>query len=408
MPDPTISTTIDGYELTWSSGVSIAARRLKVHSDGRITCQIYIYSGNTRLYPETQTNLTSNVSRDRLITALKKTTEAYDWQTIIFQMSQALQQLVREGEPVQELWTHEANSELQWVLEPFLIRGLPTVIFGEKGVLKSTLSLILYTCLTLPWVDNPLGVSAPPSPVRTLYLDWELPGDIAQRNLRNISTGMGLPNLPLLHRRCRRPLAEDLEQIANHIHQHHVDVVIIDSLARACGGELVKAEPANDFFEALDRLNVTSLIVAQTSKEETGKRRKTIYGNALFTYYARSIWELCKADAIGDIDEVNIALFNRWANLSREYSPLGYRVTFGPGVTTIERNSVSLHDFANKVNTGAAIVDALRSGPKSVSQITEEIDATENAVRLQLSKLGKRGLVVNMARGTWGLAERTP
>jgi len=282
---------------------------------------------------------------------------------------------------------------------------VPTVIFGEKGVAKSTLALVFYICLTLPWVDNPLGLTAPGRSIPTLILDYELPADIALRNAKHFQEGMGLPSFPLYHRRSTRPLAAEVEEISQHIKRIRAEVLIIDSLARACGGELVKTEPANEFFEALDRLHITSLIIAQTSKD-TETKRKTIYGNALFTYYARSIFELCMAEGMS-ANEIDVALFHRWANLTRRYPDMGFHLNFNEHKTTIESQSVSVAEFRGKVSLGKAILTELRDGKLSVSEITERLGGQENSIKVTLTRLKNKGQVFHFKEEKlWGLASQ--
>jgi len=404
MAQPQIKDSLDGYEFAWPD-LTIKVSRLHMHSsDGRITGELLISSPkaqNKAIYPPSAFNFTSDTSRTRLIKTLQEAFPQWNWQDILYYVCKATTDRVREGEPIRELWTSEEIPSPEYVLEPLLMKGLPTIIFGEKGVTKSTLSLVVYICLMLPWFDNPLGWKVPSRPVKTAILDYELPGVVAQYNAKRIQEGMELPPLPLYHRKCRIPLANDLEQVASWVSKLGIEVLIIDSLARACGGDLNKTEPANNFFEALDKLNVTSLILAQTSKDPDTKR-KTIYGNALFTYYARNIFELCRSD-FSQEDEIDAALFHRWSNLSKLYPDMGFKITFNETGTHIESQPVSAAEFISKVNTQKAILDALKSGPMSVKELSEATGATDNSVRVILSRLKRRGLLVNPDKGRWGL-----
>jgi len=405
MTQPEVKDSLNGYEFLWPD-LTIKVSRLHMHSsDGRITGELLISSPtvkNKAIYPPSAFNFTSERSRTSLIKTLQEAFPQWQWQDILYYVCKATTDRVREGEPIRELWTSDNIPEPEYILEPILMKGLPAIIFGEKGVTKSTLSLIIYICLTLPWYDNPLGWKVPAQSVKTAILDYELPGSIAQYNAKRIQEGMMLPPLPVLHRRCRIPLADDIEQIANWTSKFGIEVLIIDSLARACGGDLNKTEPANNFFEALDKLNVTSLILAQTSKDPDTKR-KTIYGNALFTYYARNIFELCRSD-FSQEDEIDAALFHRWSNLSKLYPDTGFKITFNETGTHIETQPISAAEFIHKVNLQKAILDALKSGSMSVKELSETTGATDNTIRVILSKLKKRNIVVNPEKGRWGLA----
>lgn len=406
MSIPKVTETVGGFLFSWvEEELKISISHIRSHSsDGRVTGELLISSAESGkpLYPQTSFNFTSERTRSGLIKTLLMMDEGRPWEAIINQMSVIVVERARAGEPIRELWTSDNIPAPEYLLEPLLIRGLPTIIFGEKGVTKSILSLIVYTCLLLPWEENPLGWKVPARSTRTAILDYELPGGIAQWNAKRIQVGMGLPDFPLFHRRCRAPLADDIEQIMNWITKLDIKVIIIDSLARACGGELNKTEPANAFFEALDKLNITSLILAQTSKDIDSKR-KTIYGNALFTYYARNIFELCRSD-FSQEDEIDVGLFHRWSNLSKTYPDTGFKLNFNGRGIHIESQPVSVNEFRAKVNTQKAILDALKIGIMSVKQLVETTGASEGNTRVILTRLKKQGITQNMEEGKWGLS----
>jgi hypothetical protein len=404
MSPPTINDILGGYEFIWPD-LNIKATRIRMHaSDGRITGELLISSSlveGKAIYPPSSFNFTADRSRSSLAKTLNEDFPKWDWKDILNLVCKATADRIREGEPIRELWTSEDIPKPEYLLEPLLIKGLPTIIFGEKGVTKSTLALVIYICLTLPWHDNPLGWKVPTRSTKTAILDYELPGIIAQYNAKRIQEGMGLGPIPLYHRRCRIPLSDDIEQILGWVSKLGIEVVIIDSLARACGGDLIKTEPANDFFEAIDKLNVTSLILAQTSKDIETKR-KTVYGNALFTYYARNIFELCRSD-FSQEDELDVGLFHRWSNLSKTYPDMGFRITFNEKGTHIESQPVSVAEFKTKVDSQKAIMDALKSGAMSVKELADITGVSESNTRVILSRLKKRGITQNIVEGKWGL-----
>ena len=409
MSKPIIEEQIGGYQFVWKEeDLAIAVSKLKSHnSDGRITGEILIKAPAENpqpIYPQTSVNFTSERSRTGLVKTLESLDSHFPWQEIISQLSLATIDRARTGEEVQELWTHRDVPKLEFLLEPVIIKGVPNIIFGEKGVTKSTLSLVFYICLILPWTDNPLGLVAPNRSIKTLVLDYELPGDIAQRNAKQLQEGMDLPAFPLYHRRCFAPLAEEIEQIANHVNNMKAECVIIDSMARACGGELNKTEPANAYFEALDKLKVSSLSLGQTSKDIESKR-KSIYGNALFTYYGRNIFELCKSETMNE-NELDVALFHRDSNLTKHYPNMSFHFTFNEHKTTIERQPINITEFIQKVSIKKAILEQLKQGALPAKDIATAITSSESAVKMALSRLNKQGLVVRLGSGLWGLQEQ--
>ena len=201
---PIITDTFSGYAFEWEvEKLQIIVSNLHFHnSDGRLTGELLLKSLKTGnpIYPPTDFNFKSEPTRTKLANALDKVNEDYPWHEIINQLSLAVIERARKGAETQELWTDVEVPPLEFLLEPLIIKGVPNIIFGDKGVTKSTLSLIIYTCLILPWVNNPLELPVPQKSVKTLILDYELPGYIAQRNAKKIQEGMGLAPYPLYHR----------------------------------------------------------------------------------------------------------------------------------------------------------------------------------------------------------------
>ena len=403
--NPIITEEVGGYFFDWQpENVQIKVSHIQVGKGGKVGGEILILSKGEGLHaPTAFESFASESKRTELIRTLLQDHPSYDWKDILQVLCYEVLKRARTGEPLQELWTNIDVPPLEYLIDPLLIKGVPTIIFGEKGVAKSMLSLVLYIILSLPWYDNPLDIIAPKESVKTLILDYEVPGYIAQLNTKRIQEGMGLPAFPLYHQRCYFPLADEIETIQHKIYEGKFSAVIIDSLGRAAGGDLSKdTEGANRFFGALDKLNVTSLILAQTSKDaET--RKKSIYGSVFFTYYARSIFELCKSDE-PDEDEISIALFHRFANLTKLQKPMGFHLNFSENKTTINREPVSLTEFKDKIGTQTRILHTLKQGAMNALQLHAELpDLTENNIRAVLTTLKHKNKVILIDRGTYGL-----
>ncbi len=405
MAKPEITETIGGLDYFWPEhAVYIYVKRIK-SSDDKVAGEITILNEDKEIiYPPTLTNFTADRTRNSLAKTLTGLDKARPWSDIINSLSVSVLDITRRGEPVRELWTSEDVAPLEYLLDPLIIKGVPNIIFGDKGAAKSTMGLIAYICLLLPWDDNPLGFIAPKRSIKSLLLDYELPGEIAKRNAKYFTDGMGLGPVPLYHRRCSAPLASEVEQIANQIKEVGAECLIIDSLARASGGELNKTEPANAFFETLDKLNITSLILAQTSKDKEGKH-KSVFGSALFTYYARNIFEICKQESLRD-NILDVAMFHRHSNLTKIHRDMGFRLTFNGTKNTISRESVDLGEFMEKVSTQKAIFNELKTGAMSPIDLSAETGSKVETVKVVLNRLKKRGLVVNSEYGKWGLPAR--
>ena len=402
---PSITENINGFTFNWNDQhLEIKVSRLHLHKDGRVIGELLITTSakdfkSPILHPPTQINFTADRTRKELSNTLKEKYPQWEWLTIIDQLAYKIQELAREGEPVKEIWTSEDAPPPEYLLEPILVKGVPTVIFGEKGVAKSRLSILIATCLLLPWHDNPLGLIAPRQSIKTLILDWETEWDIVRYEAKRLQVGMNLPVFPVYYRRCNLPLADDIEQIQQHIEKTKAEVLIIDSLGAASGGELNKAEIALNFFTALRRLKKTSLIIAQTSKSDEGK--KSIFGSTYFTYYSRSIFELCKSEDTGE-DDMHIALFHRWCNVSRTHPPMGFALHFNETGMRVESEPVSVREFLAKIGVQQKVLEILKSGAMTTKEIMDTLDINRGNADMTTKRLRDKGKIIKI-EDKWGL-----
>jgi hypothetical protein len=201
-------------------------------------------------------------------------------------------------------------------------------------------------------------------------------------------------------------LAEDLPQIQNKIEETNANVVIIDSLGLAVGGDLNLTEPALKFYGALRHIPVTPIIIAQTSKDINNKR-KTVYGNALYEYLARNIWEINKQQDKGSNIAV-LTLYHRKPPPFKGYSePMGFRFTFSYDNTVIEpteANGDKAEDFKGLSDTDVvlSILDTENRPltPKEITDLTEPKLSNGN-VRQALMRLKNNSKILRNEDGSY-------
>lgn len=405
---PQINQTLGGYHFTWEKEMlEVTVSRLKQHKDGRVTGEILITTSAPAYNPhlhQAQFNFSSTHSRRDLARSLEERySKLADWDTILEQLCVYTLDRVRRGEPVVELWTKEDASPPEYLLEPLILRNYPTIIFGDPSTAKSTVALILTQVMMLPWRDNPLGLAAPERSVRCLFLDYETDPDTIRWLLTMLQRGMELPPLSLNYRHCALPLPQDIEQVRRHIDDYQAEVIIIDSLGLACGGDLKEAESALALFSALRLLRTTSLILAHTAKNPETKK-KTVFGSVFFEAQARSIWEIRKAQDTGE-DELDVALFHRKPPpFQKLCAPIGLTIKYGPDTMTISQGQPrSVAEFLGALGTQAQIEELLKDGPMSPKGIMEALDISRGAVDMALKRLKNKQKVVKLEDGKWGL-----
>lgn len=405
MNKPDVEETISGYRLNWpDKSIEISVSRLKQHTDGRTTGWLVIKTtGETPLLlHQADFNFSSTQSLDRLAKYIAIKYESADWPSILEQLRYYILERLREGEPVIELYSGDYVEPSSYLIHPIIPEGQPTIIFGEPAVGKSQTALILFLCLILPWYDNPLGLVVPTRGVRAFYADYESNDKLTKRRLKYLQEGMNIPPVTLPYRRCLLPFSDDIERFKKDIDAFKTEVLFIDSQAQAVGGDIMNPERAVSYFEALRKLNITTVTLAQTQKDPE-KQIKTILGPGIFSYYARSIWELRKSQEEGS-NKLNLALYHRKSNEDALSRPICFSITFNENKTFIKRQNLEeVPDFFQRMALKKRIYEELRGGPLTKNELAEVLVAKESVVSKDLSQMKVSGTVVKLGDNKWGL-----
>ncbi len=412
MIKPDIQQTLGGFIFTWDDHkIRVNVGRIKQHKDNRLTAWlIFVNTASTEggLIHQCELNFAASSSQNTLANTLEKKNNKPPWDIIIEQVRYYVIDSVRQGEPVETISTGSADIlPITYLVHPLLPEGQPTILFGEPGAGKSRIANLLYICLALPWWDNPLGLTVPDNPVVPLILDWETDRNTTLWRIKAMVEGMELPMIDVHYRRCLTRIADDLDQIKLAIEKVGANCLIIDSLAAACGGELMKPETAEEFFTAVRQLNMTTFIIAQTQKDPE-LRRKSILGSTIFEYYARSIWEIKKSQTAGE-DEMHVALMHTKANESKHHKSLNYRFFFNEDHITVSTEKMTdVADFSGNVPLKERIRLELMHGPLTAKELSENLEQSASYLSktLSLMKSDKnlRNRVVNLGENKWGLA----
>lgn len=403
--------SIDGrgstYTLVWTQEqLQIVVSQIHAHKDGRVTSELLITTSREDYdYPhllQTSFNLTAARSRSELA---KKLATKYDqinqeeFDTILEQLCLRVLEKFRAGEEVVELWSGEDIVAPSYKLAPLIAENKANILFGDPGSGKSTLALSFAIILQLPWTDNPFGLE--PKQSKVLYLDWETDHADMSYVLNALIRGLALPMFYVNYRRCFTRLADDIEPIRKICEENQIDTIIIDSAGLACGGDLNLTEPVTMFFTALRSLSVTSIIVHHTTKE--GKRKKTPFGSTYFTVQSRTIYEV-KGSQEADSNVLHVGLFHYKKNIGGKIKPMGFRFTYEGNTIKVEPEDVKdVPGFVSEFPLSIQIKGELTSGMKTIIELAEILDKTQQTVGTTLRRMAERNQVVKIDKHYWGL-----
>jgi len=387
--------------------LSIQVKRLHSHSDGRVTGELIIQTTALGFNPHLKQalfNFAVDRSRKELANSMAQVFPPVNWPDTIEALCVKVLQIVRRGEPMEQLNPDDQIINPGHIIEPLILQGEANLIYGEGGSGKSTVALLCCQIAEANWWNNPLELKMLKGfPVKSLYLDWETYNKNVLWNHKKLLQGTGQPFFKLNYRHCAAPLADDIEGIQEIIEENKIRLVVIDSAGMAAGGDLNKSEIATSFFKALRSLKVTSLVISHTSKDQLTKK-KTPFGSVYWWNESRNIFELNHHVTEDEDSRVSIGLFHRKSNNSRLYKPIAFEFTYLDDAIMIDSQDIkSIAGFMEHLSVSTRIIEILKKGSMSAASIAEMLDVKLTVIKVNLSEMKKRKKVINLENMEWGL-----
>lgn len=375
-----------------SSWPAVEIRDIMRNRAGDIVCELTAFcEEKDTMIPCTgiKFNLSSLTTRKQVAKALQEsyfniTATWIDWLQILGDVSLRAIKLYRNGSEVEEISPLEDIPEPLYLLNPLLPLNHPTIVFGEGGAGKGHLSILSSIIAQLPYSDNSLGFTTLRKPTNVLYCDYESDRSDFERTLSGLCKGMGV-YCSLYRVDMAIPIADNIEQLKNKVHDKSIGLLVIDSLAPASGGNINEAEPAIKLYSAIRQIpNITTLIIAHQSKDVLS-RRKSVYGSVFFSNLARSVWELKRSQEPSD-PELIMSLTNVKYN-RKQQKPIGLSFLFDEGGTiTVSRCDLSKTELSSELPIYVQMRNLLYDGSLSKKEIAESLSYSETTIKSLLYK----------------------
>ena len=318
----------EGYVFTWPDlPFTVKLSRLRDSSRGTTAEIECLYSNGTgKAKTLTHQSLNLLTSKTKLAKELAGKQDA-PWLSMLEQVAVLAIRASRQGDPIESLQPTAESQPAWFVLNPLLYQQNSTVLYGPGDSLKSFFAL--YCTLLLANGQCGPNLSVAPTPWKVLFLDWEMSADDVRGRVKLLQTGNPALQEAPDYRRCFRPLADDLTELKKVVGDGEYDVLVLDSLAMAAGGqELERADAALRFNAALRALNCTSLIIGHTPKPQEDQKERSLYGSVFFHNLCRVSWE-CRRE--GDV----LGLYQRKNNLGAKHDSLGFTLVVTDEAATI-------------------------------------------------------------------------
>tara|TARA_R100001594_G_scaffold16478_4_gene33971 strand:+ start:28800 stop:30095 length:1296 start_codon:yes stop_codon:yes gene_type:complete len=375
--EPTIESQGSGYKIIWSNyGVEAHVRYIKPKSSG-FKAEVSILHNNIPVHRSNPV-LDSTSGMDGFTRKLNKRRPESDygvpWEQIVEDLSGIVIDTHRKGEPEIRLSDVDLDEQLRWRVDNLLVEGEPNLIWADGGTGKSMFALFLSTLIQQGYINSEHGLIVEPGNV--LYLDYETkPKEIATR-ARMIHAGLGMEAFDakkttskIIYKKCDVPLVTETDRIRDLIYKHSIDVIVIDSMGMAVGGELESAEEVLNFFRGIRQLgNKTSLIISHSN------RSGTIFGSAYTMNSCRSVWEAKKSSK--NAQGMDFSLFHRKANNIGMQPAQSWGVDFKDGKVVYTRGDVFATDDAGELSYRDLVYRVLRDeGSKTREYLKDAISA---------------------------------
>lgn len=390
----------DAYIVSFpSAGVTVEVSNVEVtrsdtHALARITSTL---PGTPALVYYGRINLSGSTTRATLAKYLNARSEG-DWLEIVERFCVLILDAIREGQPSVLLTNVQPREAARFRIDPLIIEGFPNVIFGPGGSGKSLLGATLALAVGGAW--DLCDFNVVPGPV--YVCDWEL-DDVTYREVcERLCKGFGIELPPIHYRQCAAPLAEEASAIGRYAAREGIELIIVDSLGFAIGGDKTSQELTMRMFGAMrtwrktDGSQITVLGIDHITNDEAQGNRP--YGSVYTQNAARSLWRVRASQEEGSA-EIEIGLFNTKANFGKQ-PPVGFRVRFDDEATFVTREDVrAMSGMRESLSASMRIKTALmEQGGLTKTELVERTGLAEKIVSARLSDLKRRGDITSVTK----------
>jgi len=390
---------------TWrKSGVCIKVDEMVRDRDGihsELDIEAIMPGRQTLDHGPIRFNLSSTTTRNSLVKYLGGQMPELAWATMMDTVCRLAIAHFKVGPSLLNL-AHYEGFPPNWLLWPLILEDEINILFGDGGNGKSLIAMA--AAVSLQTQNSLLSGMMPNGNVKTMYLDWEASPNAHASRLKKLMHPE--PILDMAYLRCSAPLHEITRQVKRHLTESGCSMVIIDSIAAACGGEPERADVALRLCNAVRSLDTTALLIGHQTKgnDDSGKP----FGSVFWTNEARSTMEIKRQQDAGQ-DTMNLGLYHRKINDGRLEKPMGISVSFSEDAIRFNTQSiVDVPELASQLPAWQVIQQYLReSGPSSVEDIASATDRKANTIHKVFSDRKELFVEIQNLDGTqklWGLA----
>ena len=398
LPAPEYEVTVTGqHSFTWNDNVTNEMFRIVGEHPARsgfdLWCFLTVYyqrSANNEpmgILNGKRWNLTSTSSTDAQIRSLNRRMAEGMWDGRLALVERKLYESLETGDELIDLSTVENPPPPSYLVWPFLEEGEHNGIAAPGGSTKSIFGMACCISYTFG-VEIMPGTTMPISPDQqrkpSLYLDYESTNKTQAYRRRLLLQGINESEQEgkIYYKRLTSPIADMATEIYDIVKSRDIGLVVIDSAARATGGETSTEAMVIPFFNAVASWGVTTLTIAHKAKDSESKGPA---GVAQWYNQFRNYWELI-ADQTPGQREVHLSFRHDKANDGSLHEPLNYRVEFSDRSITYHKSAeIRRGKVMKEMHLSTQIKSFLDDNEGStVREIAEALGKADNQVRDEL------------------------
>lgn len=315
--------------------------------------------------------------------------QSLDWETYLERFVNQVIKSERLGDPMVELSDVELSDNNRYLIPGIISAEETTIWFGDGGSMKSYLALAAGATVSS---GSPSFLGVEPTERRRVgYVDWEWGSQAHRRRLGRMAQDKQMPQMSYI--RCDRPLTHEVPRLQRLIHENDLGFLILDSIVFGCDGPAENSDTAGRYIMAVRQLGIPCLLIAHVTKAEDGDKKP--FGSAFWANSARLTWFVKKSGEYGDTSM--IGMFNRKNNDDRNLEPRAFRFWFQDDLLRTVISPASADEIANEPEIADRlplrdrIINAVRSGPKTMVEIAAEIDKTVETVATTVRREESKG-----------------
>ena len=363
---------------TWPrNGVSIKLDELTRDRDG-IKCEIEIEAiapGRQALdHGPVNFNLMSTQTRAGLVKHLGGQMPELPWGTMMDAVCRLAIASFRVGPPLINLAHYEGFAPT-WLLWPLIVEDEISILFGDGGNGKSLIALA--AAISVETQNSLLSGMVPVSPAKALYLDWESGPNAHAARMKKLMHPAPMLEMPYMQMEDTLPAS--VKQIQQRLTETGCNMIIVDSIVAAIGGEERAKNEASAFGNAVRSLHTTALLIGHQTKGDDNSGKP--FGSTFWHNVARSTMEVQRQQDAGQ-DTMHLGLYHRKMNEGRLEKPLGISVSFSEDTIKFSSQSiVEVPELASRLPAKEVVQRYLmENGPASVEEIAAATDRKVNTI----------------------------